>query len=59
MATLFGYQVFQDFPSTLRLTGIAIIIGAGLYIIHRERVIAEQLITSARGFTYSMRQMQS
>ena len=59
MATLFGYQVFQDLPSTLRLTGIAIIIGAGLYIIHRERVIAEQLITSARGFTYSMRQMQS
>ena len=46
VATLFGYLVFQNFPSTLRLTGIAIIIGAGLYIIHRERVIAEQLITA-------------
>ena len=45
VATLFGYLVFHDFPNALSLTGIAIIIGAGLYMIHRERVTARQLIT--------------
>lgn len=45
VATLLGYLVFRDFPNTLTLTGIAIIIGAGLYMIHRERVTARQLIT--------------
>ncbi len=45
VATLFGYLVFHDFPNALSLIGIAIIIGAGLYMIHRERVTARQLIT--------------
>ncbi|WP_166415630.1 DMT family transporter [Cochlodiniinecator piscidefendens] len=45
VATLFGYLVFHDFPNSLALTGIAIIIGAGLYMIHRERVTARQLVT--------------
>ena len=45
VATLFGYLVFNDFPNALSLTGIAIIIGAGLYMIHRERITARQLIT--------------
>lgn len=45
VATLLGYLVFADFPNTLALTGIAIIIGAGLYMIHRERVTARQLVT--------------
>ena len=45
VATLFGYLVFNDFPNTLSLMGIAIIIGAGLYMIHRERVTSKQLIT--------------
>lgn len=45
VATLLGYLVFGDFPNTLTLTGIAIIIGAGLYMIHRERVTARQLVT--------------
>ncbi len=44
-ATLFGYLVFEDFPNTLALIGIAIIVGAGLYMIHRERVTARQLVT--------------
>lgn len=47
VATLFGYLVFDDFPNALTLTGIAIIIGAGLYMIHRERVTARQLITES------------
>lgn len=46
VATLFGYLVFNDFPNRLSLLGIAIIIGAGLYMIHRERVTARQLVTA-------------
>ncbi len=45
VATFFGYLVFRDFPNTLALIGIAIIMGAGLYMIHRERVTAKQLVT--------------
>ena len=45
VATFFGFLVFQDFPNALSLTGIAIIISAGLYMIHRERVTARQLMT--------------
>ena len=45
VATLLGYLVFQDFPNALTLTGIVIIIGSGLYMIHRERVTARQLVT--------------
>ncbi|MDA8747171.1 DMT family transporter [Litoreibacter sp.] len=45
VATLFGYLVFHDFPNTLSLVGIAIIIGAGLYMIHRERLTARRLMT--------------
>jgi drug/metabolite transporter (DMT)-like permease len=45
VATLFGYLVFNDFPNTLSLIGIVIIIGAGLYMVHRERVTARQLMT--------------
>jgi drug/metabolite transporter (DMT)-like permease len=45
VATLLGYLVFSDFPNALTLTGITIIIGSGLYMIHRERVTASQLVT--------------
>ncbi|WP_245904209.1 DMT family transporter [Roseicyclus mahoneyensis] len=45
VATLLGYLVFRDFPNALTLTGIVIIIGAGLYMIHRERVTARKLVT--------------
>jgi len=45
VATLFGYLVFHDFPNALSLLGIVIIVGAGLYMIHRERVTARQLMT--------------
>ena len=45
VATLLGYLVFSDFPNTLSLIGITIIIGSGLYMIHRERVTASKLIT--------------
>ena len=45
VAALFGYFVFRDFPNHLSLTGIVIIIGAGLYMIHREQVTARTLVT--------------
>jgi drug/metabolite transporter (DMT)-like permease len=45
VATFFGYLVFRDFPNALTLTGIVIIICAGLYMIHRERLTAKQLVT--------------
>lgn len=45
VATLLGYLVFEDFPNALSLLGIVIIICAGLYMIHRERVTAHKLIT--------------
>ena len=45
VATLLGYLVFAEFPNALSLMGIAIIIGAGLYMIHRERVTARTTIT--------------
>ena len=45
VATLFGYLVFNDFPNTLSLFGIVVIISAGLYMIHRERVTAKELLT--------------
>lgn len=37
-ATLLGYLVFGDFPDGMTWTGIALIVGGGLYIAHRERI---------------------
>ena len=45
VAAFLGYVVFRDFPNALTLVGIAIIMGAGLYMIHRERVTARGLVT--------------
>jgi drug/metabolite transporter (DMT)-like permease len=39
-AAVFGYFIFDDFPDAMTWAGIAIIVSAGLYIIHRERVTA-------------------
>ena len=36
-AVILGFLVFGDFPNTLALAGIAVILAAGLYVIHRER----------------------
>jgi drug/metabolite transporter (DMT)-like permease len=37
-AIAIGYVVWGDVPNALALFGIAVIVGAGLYILHRERV---------------------
>jgi drug/metabolite transporter (DMT)-like permease len=39
-ATIIGWLVFRDFPNGIALLGIAITMGAGLYIIGRERRLA-------------------
>ncbi|MBS0222333.1 MAG: DMT family transporter [Proteobacteria bacterium] len=33
-----GYAVWRDVPNTLAVMGIAVIVGSGLYLLHRERV---------------------
>ncbi|MEM1299194.1 MAG: DMT family transporter [Pseudomonadota bacterium] len=38
-ATLFGWWIFGDFPDLLTWVGTAIIIGAGVYVFHRERKV--------------------
>ncbi len=43
MAVLLGYLIFGDFPNALTWVGISIIVGSGLYIIHRERVTQSQV----------------
>lgn len=35
-ATLFGYLIFGDFPDGPTWVGIALIVGSGIYIAHRE-----------------------
>jgi drug/metabolite transporter (DMT)-like permease len=37
-ALAIGYVVWGDVPNALALLGIAVIVGSGLYILHRERV---------------------
>ncbi|MGB5556921.1 MAG: DMT family transporter [Paracoccaceae bacterium] len=39
-ATLIGWLIFADLPNGLAALGIAITVGAGFYVIHRERVTA-------------------
>lgn len=44
-ATLIGWMFFRDLPDGLAAVGILLIMSAGLYIIHRERVVARQVAT--------------
>ncbi len=41
-AVALGYLIFNDFPNPLTWAGIAVIVSSGLYIIHRERMVARQ-----------------
>ena len=45
-ATLLGLALFGDFPDLLTWLGIAVIVGAGLYVFHRERVRAGREATA-------------
>ncbi|MEH6718442.1 MAG: DMT family transporter [Aurantimonas endophytica] len=46
-ATLFGFLFFGDFPGGMTWTGIAVIVASGLYVIHRERVVARSAVRPA------------
>lgn len=39
-AIVIGYVLWGDVPNTLAFAGIAVVVGAGLYILHRERTLA-------------------
>lgn len=47
-ATIFGFLFFGDFPGGMTWTGIAIIVASGLYVIHRERVVAGLAVAEAQ-----------
>ena len=38
-STGYGYLLFDDLPDSMTLMGASIIIGSGLYVLHRERVV--------------------
>jgi len=40
VAVALGYLIFGDFPNATTWTGIVVIVAAGLYMIHRERLAA-------------------
>jgi len=43
-ATLIGLAVFGDFPTATTWFGVAMIVGSGLYVFHRERRLARATI---------------
>lgn len=42
VATVIGWLIFRDLPNTMASVGICITIGAGLYIVWRERAVARK-----------------
>jgi drug/metabolite transporter (DMT)-like permease len=42
-AVFLGYMVFGDFPNWMTWAGIVVIVGSGIYVIHRERLTAAQI----------------
>lgn len=44
-ALLFGYLIWGDVPNTLASAGILLIVGSGLYVLHRERLRGRQAAT--------------
>ena len=41
-ATILGLVVFADFPEPATWSGVTIIVGSGLYVFHRERVLRHE-----------------
>ena len=48
LALLVGYFVFDEFPTTIMMTGVALIIAAGIIIIERERRLGIKRTGKAR-----------
>lgn len=49
VAVALGYAVFGDFPNALTWVGITVIVGSGLYLIHREHLAARDRRITAEG----------
>ncbi len=47
VATAFGWLIFRDLPNTMASVGICITVGAGLYIVLRERAQARSATTAS------------
>ena len=41
-ATILGLVIFGDFPDTTTWVGVGVIVGSGMYVFHRESVIARR-----------------
>ena len=41
IAVFFGWLVFNEFPDKVTWVGIGVLVASGLYILHRERVVAK------------------
>lgn len=44
---LAGYTVFGDVPDVFTLTGAAIVIASGIYLVHRERITGRETVARA------------
>jgi len=40
---LFGYLFFNDMPADTTFVGTLIIIASGVYLFHRERIVAREM----------------
>ena len=49
MAVMWGVVFFGDWPDLVTCAGMALICGSGLYVLHRETVVARTRRTAARG----------
>lgn len=47
-ATIYGYLIFDEFPDGLTWLGTAVILTAGLYVVHRERRLAKARARAGR-----------
>lgn len=54
-AMLLGYLVFDEVPSVLTIVGSLIVISAGIYTLHRERVTLKRTISARRDVSVSSR----
>jgi drug/metabolite transporter (DMT)-like permease len=45
----FGYAVFGDLPDVWTLTGASIVVASGIYLFHRERVMAQSKVVEGQG----------
>ena len=49
VAAFLGWLIFRDFPNALAITGITVTVGAGLYVVRRERRLMPSVPPAPRG----------